>query len=81
FRYTACPLSSRRTYIGMCLAAEGMAYEARLTGNGEHLRILREGVRETLRRTGSGGGKGLAQIIHFLPHALEALEPEPAKAR
>jgi hypothetical protein len=74
FRYAACPLSTPRTYISVCLAAEGMAYEARLTGNQEHLRILREGLREMLRKTGSGDGKSLAQLIHFTPYALEALE-------
>jgi hypothetical protein len=74
FRYTACPLSPRRTYIGICLAAEGMAYEAALTGNREHLRVLRDGLRETLRRSGAGDGKGLAQLIHFTPFALPALE-------
>ncbi len=79
FRYTACPLSSPRTYISMCLAAEAMAYEARLTDNREHLRILREGLREALRKSGSGGGKGLAQLIHFTPYALRALEKEEPK--
>lgn len=76
FRYTACPLSTPRTYNSVCLAAEGMAYEARLTGNQEHLRILREGLRETLRKTGSGDGKSLAQLIHFTPHALWTLETQ-----
>jgi len=52
-----------------------MAYEAALTGNREHLRVLREGLREALRKTGSGVGKGLAQFIHFIPYALEALGP------
>ncbi len=56
-----------------------MAYEARLTGNGEHLRILREGLREALRNSRSGGGKGLAQLIHFTPYALRALEKEEPK--
>lgn len=79
FRYTACPLSSPRTYISICLAAEGMAYEARLTGNREHRRILREGLREMLRKTGSGGGKSLAQLIHFTPYALRELENEETK--
>jgi len=79
FRYTACPLSTPRTYISVCLAAEGMAYEARLTGNQEHLRILREGLREMLRKTGSGDGKSLAQLIHFTPYALWALEPGQEK--
>jgi hypothetical protein len=79
FRYTACPLSTPRTYISVCLAAEGMAYEAKLTGNQEHLRVLREGLREMLRKTGSGDGKSLAQLIHFTPHALSALEQEAPK--
>jgi len=74
FRYTACSLSTPRTYISVCLAAEGMAYESRLTGNAEHLRILREGLQEMLRKTGSGDGKSLAQLIHFTPHALATLE-------
>lgn len=74
FRYTACPLSTPRTYISVCLAAEGMAYEGQLTGNREHLRVLREGLREMLRKTGSGDGKSLAQLIHFTPHALRALD-------
>ena len=47
-----------------------MAYEGRLTGNREHLRVLREGLREMLRKTGSGDGKSLAQLIHFTPYAL-----------
>lgn len=75
FRYTACPLSSRKTpYI--CLAAEGMAYESKLTGNREHLRILQEGLREAMLRNSSGGGKGFAQMIHFMPYALTVLEQD-----
>ena len=73
FRYTACPLSTPRTYISVCLAAEGMAYEAQQTGNAEHRRILREGLQEMMRRTGSGDGKSLAQLIHFTPYALDVL--------
>ncbi len=76
FRYTACPLSSPRAYNSICLAAEAMAYEGRLTGNQEHLRVLREGLAEAFRKTGSGDGKGLAQMIHFAPYALGALEDE-----
>jgi len=72
-RASACPLSTPRTYISVCLAAEGMAYESQLTGNAEHLRVLREGLREMLRKTGSGDGKSLAQLIHFTPFALRAL--------
>jgi uncharacterized protein YyaL (SSP411 family) len=76
FRYTACPLSTPRTYISVCLAAEGMAYEGQLTGNRDHLRILREGLQEMLRKTGSGDGKSLAQLIHFTPYALRVLDEE-----
>lgn len=74
FRYTACPLSTPRTYISVCLAAEAMAYESQLTGNVEHARILREGLREMLKRAGSGDGKSLAQWIHFSPFALRLLD-------
>jgi len=74
FRYTACPLSTPRTYISVCLAAEAMAYESQLTGNREHARILREGLRQMLDKTGSGDGKSLAQLIHFTPYALSVLE-------
>jgi hypothetical protein len=73
FRYTACPLSTPKTYISVCLAAEALAYEGQLTGNREHLRILHDGLRETFQRTGSGDGKSLAQLIHFAPYALRAL--------
>ncbi len=76
FRYTACPLSTPRTYISVCLAAEALAYESTLTGNQEHRRILRDGVREMIRKTGSGDGKSLAQLIHFTPFALDALKDD-----
>jgi hypothetical protein len=71
FRYTACPLTSRTPYVA--LSAEAMAYEARLTGNKEHLRILRKGL-ETAIRQGGGFGKGLAQLLFFTPHGLASLE-------
>ncbi len=73
FRYTACPLSTPRAYTSICLAAEGMAYEAQRTGNSEHRRILREGILEMMKRTGSGNGKSFGQLIHFTPFALDAL--------
>ncbi len=73
FRYTACPLSTPRSYTSICLAAEGMAYESQQTDNPEHRRILREGILEMMRRTGSGDGKSLGQLIHFTPFALDVL--------
>jgi hypothetical protein len=78
FRYTACPLTGKAS-DALFLASEGMAYEATLTGNREHLRVLREGMREVLRKSGSGGGKSLAQLIHFTPYALSALGQEAGK--
>lgn len=78
FRYTACPLSSKRSFGLLMLSAEAMAYEARLTGNPEHLRIFREGFRSAVTRGGGDGfGKNLAQMTFFTPHALAALEENP----
>ncbi len=75
FRYTACPLSMKTPY-GLCmLAAEAMAYEAQLTGNPEHRRVLREGFRSAVAKGGGDGfGKSLAQMTFFAPFALNALE-------
>jgi hypothetical protein len=75
FRYTACPLSTPKPYVLFVLSAEALAYESTLTGNREHLRILREGFRAAVP-TGDGSdfGKSLAQMIHFAPYGLRALE-------
>ena len=75
FRYTACPLSSKAPYTLFMLSVEAMAYEAALTGNREHLRILREGFRAAVPKgDGQSAGKGLAQMIYFAPHGLAALK-------
>ncbi|MDO8539528.1 MAG: hypothetical protein Q7S40_03745 [Opitutaceae bacterium] len=74
FRYTACPLSSKTSFGLFMLSAEAMAYEAKLTGNTEHRRILREGFRSAVARGGDGFGKSLAQMTFFAPHALSELE-------
>ena len=75
FRYTACPLSTKTSYGLFTLSAEAMAYEVQLTGNREHRRILREGFRTAVMKSGgSAFGKGLAQMTFFSPHALSALE-------
>ncbi len=75
FRYTACPLSSPRPYSLFMLSAEAMAYEVRLTGDLEHLRILREGFRAAIPKgDGHHFGKSLGQMTFFAPHALSALE-------
>jgi hypothetical protein len=75
FRYTSCLLSNKTPYELFMLSAEAMAYEARLTGNPEHLRILREGLHAAISKgSGRGFGKNLAQMIHFAPYGLQALE-------
>jgi len=75
FRYTACPLSSKTPYALFMLSVEAMAYEAGLTGNREHLRVLREGVRTAVPKDDREDfGKSLAQMIFFAPYGLEALE-------
>ncbi len=75
FRYTACPLSSKTPYCLFMLSAEAMAYEVAQTGNQEHLRILREGIRAAIPEgDGHHFGKNLAQMIFFTPHGLSALE-------
>jgi len=75
FRYTACPLSSKAPYCLFVLSAEAMAYEIAHTGNVEHLRILREGLRAAIPKgDGYHHGKSLGQMIFFTPHALRLLE-------
>ncbi|MHC4402805.1 MAG: exo-rhamnogalacturonan lyase family protein [Planctomycetota bacterium] len=77
FRYTACPLSSKAPYTLFMLSTEAMAYEIAQTGNEEHLRILREGIRAAVPNDdGHHNGKSLAQMIFFTPHGLAALEEE-----
>jgi len=74
FRYTACPLSSKAPYGLFLLSAEAMAYEAALTGNKEHLRILREGFSAAIKsQRGADVGKSLGQMIFFSPYALASL--------
>lgn len=78
FRYTACPLTKTSPSLFL-LSTEAMAYEVSLTGNAEHLRILRAGLRTALESMGpQSAGKGLAQMIHFAPYALRVLEEGPA---
>jgi len=75
FRYTACPLSSKAPYCLFVLSAEAFAYEIEHTGNKEHLRILREGLRAAIPKgSGCSHGKALGQMTFFTPHALHLLE-------
>jgi hypothetical protein len=74
FRYTTCPLSSKAPYGLFLLSVEAMAYEAHLTGNREHLRILREGFRAAIQKSGDNFGKNLGQMTFFAPYALDAMD-------
>ena len=75
FRYTACPLSSKAPYCLFVLSAEAFAYEIAHTGNKEHLRILREGLRAAIPKGDAyHHGKALGQMTFFTPHALRMLE-------
>ena len=75
FRYTACPLSSKAPYALFLLSAEAMAYEVAHTGNREHRRVLREGLRAAIHKSAASGfGKSLGQTLFFTPHGLAALE-------
>ena len=77
FRYTACPLSSKTPNILFMLCVEAMAYEADLTGDREHLRILRKGFQAAIPKAdGNWFGKVLGQLTFFAPYVLEALERE-----
>jgi len=75
FRYTACPLSPKTPYCLFMLSVEAMAYEATLTGNREHMRILREGLSSAVPKSdGDSFGKNFGQMTFFAPYALQALE-------
>lgn len=74
FRYTACPLTPVSPSL-LCLSAEAMAYEGTRTGNQEHLRVLREGVRSALEKVSPRcGGNGLGIMTHFTPFGLAAMD-------
>jgi len=73
FRYTACPLTGITPHI--VLSAEAIAYEVALTGNKEHLRILREGLPAAIPKGDKRDmGKSLGMMIHFTPFGLSAME-------
>ena len=74
FRYAACPLSPLTPSL-LPLSAEAMAYAVRQTGNQEHLRVLREGLRSSLEKTPPGsGGSTFGIMTHFTPFALPMLD-------
>jgi hypothetical protein len=75
FRYTACTLSPKTYYGLFMLSVEAIAYEAQLTGNREHQRILGLGFRAAIPKgSGESFGKGLGQMTFFAPHALNMIE-------
>ncbi len=82
FSYSACSLTRRTNPDGLfMLAVEALAYEAELTGNEEHKRILREGFNAAIPKDADQLlGKGLAQLIHFSPRAMHMLENEQSES-
>jgi len=75
FRANACPLSDKNNYALFTMSAEALAYETALTGNKEHLRILRQGMHSALTKTNPKEyAKTMSMIIHFAPFGLHLLE-------
>lgn len=84
--YTNAPLPVETAYqmghsanFGHVWISGDLAYEAQLTGNREHQRILREGFHAAIAHGGGNSfGKGLGQMTFFAPFALKALaEQQP----
>jgi hypothetical protein len=73
FRYCACPLSKVYPQLFL-LCAEGMAYEAELTQNAEHKRILCKALRNGIPKGDNDTGTALGIFTRFTPFALKALE-------
>jgi hypothetical protein len=51
-----------------------MAYEVQQTGNQEHLRVLRQGIRSSLEKVPPSSGAVLGVMTHFTPFALRAID-------
>jgi hypothetical protein len=73
FRYSACPISPLTPAL-LPLSAEAMAYEVQQTGNQEHLRVLREGMRSSLEKVPPNSGAILGIMTHFTPFALRVID-------
>ncbi|MFH1922855.1 MAG: hypothetical protein ABIP48_23575, partial [Planctomycetota bacterium] len=74
FRYSACSISPLTPAL-LPLSAEAMAYEIQQTGDQEHLRVLREGLRSSLEKVPpSAAGSVLGIMTHFTPFALDVLD-------
>ena len=73
FRYCACPLSKVHPILFL-LCAEGMAYEAALTQNAEHKRILCKALHNGIPKGDNDTGTALGMFTRFTPFALTVLE-------
>jgi hypothetical protein len=69
FRYTSCPNSAKPSSTP-CMACEGFAYAARLSGAPDLVKLARDVTRNLVARTGGSP----ASSIRFLPRALRDLD-------
>jgi DUF1680 family protein len=69
FRYTTCPNSSKPSSTP-CMACEGFAYAARLTGAPDLVKLARDVTRDLVARTGGA----VPSSIRFVPRALWDLD-------
>jgi hypothetical protein len=69
FRYTSCPNSAKPSSTP-CMACEGFAYAARLTGAPDLVKLARDVTKDLVARTGGSP----ASTIRFLPRTLWDLD-------
>lgn len=69
FRYTSCPNSSKPSSTP-CMACEGFAYAARLTGEPDLVKLANDVTKDLVARTAGSS----ASAIRFLPRALWDLD-------
>lgn len=69
FRYTSCP-NSPKPSTTPCMACDGFAYAARLTGAADLVTLARDVAKDLTARTGSAS----PSAIRFLPKALRDLD-------
>lgn len=69
FRYTSCPHSAKPSSTP-CMACEGFAYAARLTGEPDLVKLANDVTKDLVARTAGSS----ASAIRFLPRALWDLD-------
>ena len=76
FRYTSCPNSAKPSSTP-CMACEGFAYAARLTGEPDLVKLANDVTKQLVARTAGSS----ASAIRFLPRALWDLDQIDARQR